>query len=208
MAKRSGSSRRWLERQRRDRFAQKASQQGQGSRAHFKLAQLDKRFRLIRSGQTILELGAAPGGWTAYLESCLKTGQLVVVDPREVAHQADTRWIQGAIGEPEVDKLLDNIFQASGADLVLSDMAPNISGIRIADQARSMELVRQAEEAADRYLKPGGDFVVKVFQGDGVDEWMTQLRRRYRQVKLAKPAASRAESREVYAVAREFLGLR
>lgn len=208
MAKRSRSSQRWLDRQKKDRFAQRAATGDAVSRAHFKLEQLDRRFGLLKSGLTILELGAAPGGWTAYVEDRIGTGRLVVCDTREVQVRGTTEWIRGYVGDPETDKLIDKLLINHPVDLVLSDMAPNISGIRAADQAQAMALAELADSAAEKYLKPGGTLVVKVFQGDGVDEWVVSLKSRFRRVKVAKPEASRAESREVYAVAREFLGLR
>jgi len=110
----------------------------------------------------------------------------------------------GACGEPEVDAELDAVFDNNPADLVLSDMAPNISGIRAVDQALCMELAELAETAADRWLKPGGQLVVKVFQGEGLDEWTRKLRKKFASVRTVKPRASRPDSREVYVVAERF----
>ncbi|MEZ5559673.1 MAG: RlmE family RNA methyltransferase [Pseudomonadales bacterium] len=208
MSKRSKSSGRWLDRQRRDPFARQAAAEGQISRAHFKLRQLDERFRLLRPGLRVLELGAAPGGWTRYVEEKVSGGLLVACDFRPVSAGAETVVVVGEFGDPETDARLDALFADEGVDLVLSDMAPNMSGNRATDQARSMYLADLAEVAALRWLKPGGALLVKVFQGEGLDDWVARLREHFARVQLCKPKASRPESREVFALAREFRGSR
>ena len=207
MAKRSKSSDQWLRRQRKDPFAKKARDQGQVSRAHFKLEELDQRFALLKPGQRVLELGAAPGGWTAYIEEKIKNGHLIVCDDRPVTHGANTVWVEGRYGEPAADAEIEQLCAVAPLDVVLSDMAPNMSGIKVADQARAMELAEFAEEAALRYLQPQGALVVKVFNGSGVDTWLAGLRAHFGKVRLIKPKASRSESREVYAVAQQFNGV-
>lgn len=204
MSKRSKSSDRWLQRQRRDPFARRAAAEGGLSRARFKLAQLDRRFALLTPGMTVLELGAAPGGWTRYVEERVAGGRVIACDPRPVSAGAETVVIESAYGEPETDRALEAQLGDGRVDLVLSDMAPNMSGNRTIDQARSMDLADLARDAAERWLKPGGDLVVKLFQGEGVDAWVAEQRGRFRTVVLTKPKASRAESREVYLVARGF----
>jgi 23S rRNA (uridine2552-2'-O)-methyltransferase len=201
VSKRSKSSHRWLTRQRRDPFARRAAAEGQVSRAHFKLGQLDRRFGLLRPGLTVLELGAAPGGWTRYLEDRLAGGLLVVCDPRPVSAGAHTVVIEAAYGEAEADRQLAAALGETRVDLVLSDMAPNMSGNRATDQARAMYLADLALDAAGRWLKPDGAMAVKLFQGEGMDTWIAEARRRFSKVRLGKPEASRAQSREVYAVA-------
>lgn len=201
MSKRSSSSHRWLTRQRRDPFARRAASEGQVSRAHFKLEQLDRRFGLLGRGLRVLELGAAPGGWTRYLEDRLAGGLLVVCDPRPVSAGADTVVIEAAYGEPETDRQIEAALAGEPVDLVLSDMAPNMSGNRTTDQARAMYLADLALDAAERWLKPGGALVVKLFQGEGTDAYVAALKERFTKARLAKPEASRSESREVYAVA-------
>ena len=204
-SRRSKSSERWLSRQRRDPYAKKAAETGRSSRAHFKLEQLDQRFRLLKPGMRVLELGAAPGGWTCYVEERIAPGgRLVAVDSRPVATTADTVLIEGLAGDPETDMKIDEELGGRTLDLVLSDMAPNISGIRTADQARQMELVGLAEAAADRWLKPGGTLVVKVFQGEGVEDWIRRIRGKCGAFKQVKPDASRPDSREMYAVAQRY----
>ncbi len=203
--RRSRSSDRWLSRQRRDPFSRLAAQTGKVSRAHFKLEQLDRRFRLLKPGMRVLELGAAPGGWTNYIEERIRPGgRLIAVDERPVTTGAETFVLEGLLGSGEIDARLAGLLDDPGLDLVLSDMAPNISGIRTADQARAMELVEMAEQAADRWLKAGGGLVVKVFQGEGVESWIRRVRGKYRAFKQVKPQASRPDSREMFAVAQGF----
>ena len=208
-----GSSSRWLSRQRRDPYAKAARREGHPSRAHYKIRQLDRRFGLLEKHHRVLELGAAPGGWTAWLAQRLTHGRVVAVDPLPVAPcAANVEFVQGRLGEPDVDARLARILgpeggsNPAGVDLVLSDMAPNVSGIRATDQARAMELAELASEAARRWLKPGGSLVVKIYQGDGIDDWLRETRRRFGRVRVVKPPASRPRSRENYAVARDYRG--
>lgn len=201
---RSGSSARWLARQRRDPFAIKAAKEGRISRAHFKLEELDRRVRLLRPGMRVLELGAAPGGWTHYVEEQVRGGLLIACDYRPVSAGADTVVVTGACGEPEVDAEIDRIIDGKLVDVVLSDMSPNISGIRAVDQALSMELAELAVRASERWLKPGGALVVKLFQGEGVEDWTANLRKKFSSVRNLKPRSSRPDSRELYVVAEQF----
>lgn len=209
------SSQRWLRRQRRDRFAKAAKREGHPSRAHYKLQQLDERFKLLREHHWVLELGAAPGGWTAYLAQRLTRGRIIAVDPRPITLGGNqVEVLQGCLGEPDVDKRLEGMLVAPGQhgsdgrlDLVLSDMAPNITGIRATDQALAMELVELASGSACRWLKPGGALVVKIYQGEGVAAWLRETKRQFAKVRMVKPPASRLDSRENYAVAQDFRGL-
>ena len=203
---RSKSSARWLARQRKDPYARKAAAEGRVSRAHFKLEEIDRRCRLMRPGMRVLELGAAPGGWTRYVEERIRGGLLVACDYRAISAGPDTRVVEGVFGEPEVDEEIAACLAGTPVDLVLSDMAPNISGIRTVDQALSMELAELAEHSADRWLKPRGQLVVKIFQGEGVEDWVRNLRKKYAKIRMLKPKASRPDSREVYLVAEDFQG--
>ncbi len=204
--KRGGSSGRWLERQRNDPYARRAVQEGSVSRAHFKLDQLDRRFRLISPGMWVLELGAAPGGWTAYLESRLgPSGRLIVCDSRPVHAGADTVVVSGLFGDAVVDEAIAGALGDRGVDLVLSDMSPNITGIRTRDQAETLDLAELAMAAAERWLKPGGVLVVKMFMGEGTDAWIRQIGKKFAKIRRAKPDASRQESREIYVVGQQFL---
>ncbi len=200
----SKSSKRWLDRQRRDVFAKRAQAESNVSRAHYKLEGLDKRFKLLRPKMRVLELGAAPGGWTRYVDSRVGDGLLVAIDPLPITVSGRVHTIEGEFGSQKVDDALAELIQPGSLHLVLSDMAPNISGVRAADQANAMYLADMALEASHRYLGPNGKMVVKIFQGAGVDEWMSAAREVFEKVVLAKPKASRPESREVFAVAQGF----
>lgn len=200
-SKRSKSSNRWLQRQKRDYFVKQAQDKGQVSRAHYKLQQIDQRYKLLRANSRVLELGAAPGGWTNYLESKLTKGILIAVDPLPITAGLQTQVIEGRAGEPEVDARIDEILGGEALDLVLSDMAPNISGVRAVDQARSMDLADVALTAATCWLRPGGGMAIKAFQGEGLDDWVKMLKAQFRKVSMTKPKASRPDSREVFVVA-------
>ncbi len=215
MAKRTKSSNQWMTRQKKDVFARRAASEGLVSRAHFKLEQMDQRFRLLQRGMVVLELGAAPGGWTRYVADKIadKTdrGRVVAVDFRPITAPASVVVIEGEAGTTQIDaQIARELATATGSeprcDLVISDMAPNITGIRAADQAASMHLAELAAEAAAMYLKRGGHLVVKMFQGEGVDEWLSEQRQRFEKCQFAKPKASRSESREVFAVCQRFKG--
>ena len=208
MAKRTKSSSRWLQRQNKDYFVRAAQDQGQVSRAHFKLLQLDQRFKLIKTQARVLELGAAPGGWTQYLQERVNQGLLIAVDPLPITAGMDTVVIEGRAGESAVDEAIEEALQGAALDLVLSDMAPNISGVRAVDQARAMDLADTALLACHRWLKPRGAMAIKAFQGEGLDEWVKDLRAQFSKVTVTKPKASRPESREVFVVAQGFLGSR
>ncbi|MCH1551694.1 MAG: RlmE family RNA methyltransferase [Pseudomonadales bacterium] len=204
MSKRSKSSNRWLERQKRDYFVRQAKDKGQVSRAHYKLVQLDERFKLLSPRSKVLELGAAPGGWTQFLESRLSKGMLIAVDPLPITAGLDTFVLEGRAGEESVDAQIESILAAERLDLVLSDMAPNISGVRAVDQARSMDLADITLTACRRWLRPRGAMALKAFQGEGLDAWVRALRDEFRKVTLTKPKASRPESREVFVVAQGY----
>ena len=206
MTKRTKSSQRWIERHKRDPYVKKAAERGLASRAHFKLAQLDARHSLLRPHMWVLELGAAPGGWTRYLASRVSGGRVLAVDYRPMQVPAGVVYVGLDIYSDEFIGAVDAALGERRLDLVLSDMSPNISGVRAADQAAAMGLIDLATESAMRWLKPGGALVVKMFQGEGVDGWVKEMRRFFGKAQLAKPAASRAESREVYGIATGFTG--
>ena len=204
MAKRSKSSERWLQRQRKDYFVRQAQAGGHISRAHYKLEQIDQRYRIIRPSQRVLELGAAPGGWTHYLENKLRGGLLIAIDPLPITSGQDTHVIEGMAGEEAVDQEIAEILDGAQLDLVLSDMAPNISGIRTVDQARAMDLADICLDYCQRWLRRGGALTIKSFQGEGLDTWVATLRKSFAKVNVTKPKASRSESREVFVVAQGF----
>ena len=204
MAKRSKSSERWLQRQRKDYFVRQAQEGGHISRAHYKLEQIDQRYRIIKPGQRVLELGAAPGGWTHYLENKLHGGMLIAIDPLPITCGQNTQVIEGMAGDEAVEREIADILDGAQLDLVLSDMAPNISGIRAVDQARAMDLADTCLEYCQRWLRPGGSMTIKSFQGEGLDAWVAMLKKSFDKVNVTKPKASRSDSREVFVVALRF----
>ena len=201
--RRSGGS--WRDRQERDPYVQRARRDGWRSRAVYKLEQIDQKERLIRPDMVCVDLGSAPGGWSQYVGRRLKgRARIVAVDLLAMDALPDVDFIQGDFEDDGVfERLLQAVGEA-GADLVMSDMAPNISGIKGVDQPRSMYLAELALDLARKVLKPGGSFVCKVFQGEGFDAFVVDARRCFERVRVMKPKASRAGSREVYLVARNF----
>ncbi len=204
MSKRKSSSGRWLQRQRRDPFVKQAQQSGWRSRAVFKLEQIDQRDQLIKPGQYIADLGCAPGGWSQYaLKKLRGQGRVIGLDLLPVADIAGLHYRQGDfLAEESIDWIASLCADNQGLDLVLSDMAPNLSGNRLLDQARSLELLDAAAAFCRRWLKPGGAFLAKAFQGEDLPEYAAGLKADYATVAWRKPAASRDESREVFLLAR------
>ena len=184
---------------------QRARSEGWRSRAVYKLQELDEKDRLVKPGQRIVDLGAAPGGWTQY---CVKKtkgqSKIIGIDLLPIDPMDGAILIQNDFESDEGLEALEVALNGKPVDLVLSDMAPNISGIASADQARATGLVELALDFCTRQLAPGGDFVAKAFQGDGFDPWFMDVRRAFERVVVRKPAASRPRSREVYVVARKF----
>jgi 23S rRNA (uridine2552-2'-O)-methyltransferase len=205
MPKRSKSSSRWLAEHHNDEFVQRALKEGWRSRAVFKLQQIQEAERLIRPGMRCVDLGAAPGGWSQYAAKLIgRKGRIVATDILPMDELAGVEFVLGDFREPEV---LEQVLQRVGADkvdLVLSDMAPNMAGIDSVDQPRAMYLAELALEFADRVLAPGGDLLVKLFQGAGFDQIIKDARARYAQVATKKPRASRSRSPEIYLLARKF----
>ncbi len=204
---RSKSSNRWLNEHFRDEYVKRAQSEGYRARAVYKLMELDGKDRLIRPGMTIVDLGAAPGGWSQYAARRLAgKGRIIALDILGMEPLDGVEFIQGDFREQEVlDRLLETLGDHR-ADLVMSDMAPNISGMSAVDQPRAMYLCELALALADEVLKKGGDFIVKLFQGEGFDDYARQLRARFDKVMFRKPRASRPRSREVYALGKGFRG--
>ena len=199
---RSGGSQRWLARQLNDPYVAAAKQQGFRSRAAFKLAELDERFRLIRRGALVVDLGAAPGGW-AQIAVQRGAGRVVGVDLLVVDPVPGAVMLQGDFTEPEVQERL--VAELGGkADLVVSDMAPNTTGHAATDHLRIIALAEAALEFAVEVLAEDGGFVAKVFQGGAEKTMLERLKRRFAAVRHAKPPASRKESSELYVVATGF----
>lgn len=203
---RSKSSGRWLERHVADPHVRRAVGAGYRSRAVWKLEELDRRDALLRPGATVLELGAAPGGWSQYaVQKVMPGGRVVASDILEMDALADVEFVRGDFTERAVADEIVERLGGGGADVVLSDMAPNLSGVVASDQARSIGLAELALEMCLEALRPGGAFAVKLFQGEGSDAYVKAVRGVFRSVKVRKPDASRASSREVYLVGKERL---
>jgi 23S rRNA (uridine2552-2'-O)-methyltransferase len=201
MSTRSKSSQRWLKEHFADPFVKRAQAEGLRSRAAYKLEELIERDRLLKPGMRVVDLGAAPGGWSQMLRQHLgDAGQVIALDILDMPRIAGVEMIVGDFREDEVLSQLEQALEGEPVDLVLSDMAPNMSGIASVDQARAMHLAELARDFADQHLKPGGAFLIKLFQGAGFDEYLKDLRRRYTKVTMRKPKASRTRSPEVYAL--------
>ncbi len=205
MSKPRRSSGSWRERQEKDPYVQRARREGWRSRAVFKLEQIDQKERLLKPGMVCVDLGSAPGGWSQYVTEKLRgKARIIAVDLLPMDTLPDVEFVQGDFRDDAIFETLLEAVGEAGADLVMSDMAPNISGTKAVDQPRSMYLAELALDLATRVLKPGGSFVCKVFQGEGFDEFVRDSRNSFDKVRVIKPTASRAGSREVYLVARNF----
>lgn len=198
MAK-SKSSRRWLTEHFDDQYVKMAQKQGLRSRAAFKLTELDDKYRLLRKGMCVVDLGSAPGSWTQVVQRALgESGKIVALDILAMDPLDRVTFIQGDFTEDEPLALLEGALDGQNVDLVLSDMAPNMSGMGAVDQPRAMYLAELALAFAEKWLEPGGSFVVKVFHGEGFDDFLRETRSLFEKVQIRKPSASRPRSREVY----------
>ena len=199
---RSKSSQQWLKEHFADPFVKKAQAEGMRSRAAYKLEELIERDKLLRPGMIVVDLGAAPGGWSQVVRRDLGSkGRVIAMDILEMPSIAGVDFIHGDFREDEAVLRLEAVVGGASVDLVLSDMAPNMSGVDSVDQARAMYLSELAVEFADKHLKKGGNFLIKLFMGEGFDAYMKDLKTRYTKVITRKPAASRRRSNEVYALA-------
>ena len=205
MPRRTGSSQRWRQRQDRDIYVEQASRAGWRSRAVFKLEQIQAKERLLEPGSVCIDLGSAPGGWSQ-LAACLvaSRGRVIAVDLLPMEPIPGVEFLQGDFTNAETLAALRALVGATRVDLVMSDMAPNISGNRAIDQPRSLALLDDALLFARQVLRPGGDLLLKAFQGEGIAAFTRELRSYFRSVKTIKPKASRPESREIYLLARSF----
>ena len=192
----------WKSRQESDPYVKRAQKEGWRSRAVFKIAELDKKYRLLQGGSVVIDLGAAPGGWSQYAAKIvLPKGRVVAMDILPMDAIPGVEFIQADFTTDFALQQLQGAVKKQGASLVISDMAPNISGVRSVDQPRSMYLVELGLDLARKTLAGGGHFVAKVFHGEGFDELLNECRKSFKSVRIRKPAASRPESRETYVVA-------
>lgn len=199
---RTKSSRRWLKEHFDDEYVLRAQREGWRSRAVYKLQELDEKYRLLKPGMTVVDLGAAPGAWSQYALSRVgKKGRVVAMDILPIEPIPGVDFLEGDFRDEAVYARFLELVGAAPVDLVMSDIAPNISGVEAVDQPRAMYLVELAVDFADQALRGGGTFLAKVFQGEGFDELVRSLRGRYERVIVRKPKASRPRSREVYLLA-------
>jgi 23S rRNA (uridine2552-2'-O)-methyltransferase len=199
---RSKSSAGWLREHFSDVYVKKAQAEGVRSRAVYKLEELLDRDRLLKPGMTVVDLGAAPGGWSQLVRQRLgEHGRVFALDILPMQGIAGVDFLEGDFREESVLRALEARLAGQPVDLVLSDMAPNMSGVALADQIRAMNLAELALDFSRQWLKPGGAFLIKLFQGAGFDDYLRSLRADFSRVTMRKPKASRARSREVYALA-------
>jgi 23S rRNA (uridine2552-2'-O)-methyltransferase len=205
MTRRSKSSDRWLKEHFADPYVQRARAEGWRSRAVFKLEEIDRRERLLRPGRVVLDLGAAPGAWSQYARARVgSSGRVIASDILPMEPLPQVQFVQGDFREAAVLAQLLALTPAREVDVVLSDMAPNLSGVDVIDQPRAMYLAELALQLAGDVLKGGGDALIKVFQGAGFEDLVRAARQRFRKVKLVKPSASRSRSPEMYLLAMQF----
>lgn len=199
------SSGSWRDRQERDPYVQKARKEGWRSRAVFKLEEIDRKERLLRPDMIVVDLGAAPGGWSQFVSERLKgRARIVAIDLLPMDALPDVRILTADFTEDSALEALMEALDGRSVDLVMSDMAPNISGTKAVDQPRSMYLAELALDFSGRVLGKNGAFVCKLFQGEGFDAFVRDARQRFEKVRVIKPAASRSGSSEVYLVARNY----
>ncbi len=202
---RSKSSSRWLKEHFDDPFVKMAQKDGYRSRASYKLLEIQEKDNILRPGMTVIDLGSAPGGWSQVTSRVIgDKGTLIASDILPMSAIADVTFIEGDFTE---ERVFNEIMDAVGnqpVDLVISDMAPNMSGIRTADQAAAMYLCELALDLASKVLRPGGDFLIKIFHGEGFDEYLRDVRGRFEKVQMRKPSSSRDRSREQYLLGRSL----
>ena len=202
---RAGKTRRWLQDHRSDVFVKRAAQEGYRSRAAYKLAEIDDRDSIFAPGQVVVDLGAAPGGWSQLAAARTRPGgRVVAMDLLAMEPLPGVELIRGDFHQRETLARLEAVLAGRTVDLVLSDMAPNISGIRVSDQARAMALAELALDFADTHLVAGGTVLIKVFQGADYPAFLAAMKRRCRDTRVRKPEASRRESAEHYLLGRGF----
>jgi len=202
---RSKSSTDWLKEHFNDEYVKLSQKEGYRSRAIYKLKEIQEKDRIIKHGMTVVDLGAAPGGWCQYaVELVGKKGRVIGSDILPIDPLPFVEFIQGDFTDERILEELLELIGKDKADIVISDMAPNLSGNDAIDQPTSIYLCELALDMAQQILAPNGAMIVKLFQGAGSDEYLKEVRKSFRQVKIRKPKASRARSREVYVVAQQF----
>lgn len=204
---RSKSSARWLNEHVNDPFVKQAQKDGYRSRASYKLLEINEKDKLIRPGMLVVDLGSAPGGWSQVASRLVGTsGRVIASDILPMDSLPDVTFIQGDFTEDSVFEQILQAINGDPVDVVISDMAPNLSGIAAADQAASIYLIELALDMAQQVLKPKGSFIAKAFQGEGYETFVKEVRSHFDTVVIRKPEASRSRSREVYVVGKGFRG--
>lgn len=204
---RSKTSLGWLKRHVNDPYVKQAQKDGYRSRASYKLLEVQEKYKLIRPGMTVVDLGAAPGGWSQVTSRLIGgQGRLIASDILEMDSIPDVTFVQGDFTQDEVLAQILDAVGNSQVDLVISDMAPNMSGTPAVDMPKAMFLCELALDLAARILKPGGNFVIKVFQGEGFDAYVKDARQKFDKVQMIKPDSSRGSSREQYMLAWGYRG--
>jgi 23S rRNA (uridine2552-2'-O)-methyltransferase len=207
VVQRSKSSANWLREHFNDPFVKQAQKDGYRSRASYKLLEIQEKDRLIRPGMSVIDLGAAPGGWSQVTSRLIGgQGRLIASDILEMDSIPDVTFIQGDFTQDEVLRQILEAVGDSHVDLVISDMAPNMSGTPAVDIPRAMFLCELALDLATRVLRPGGDFLIKIFQGEGFDVYLKDVRTKFDKVQMRKPSSSRDRSREQYLLGKGFKG--
>ena len=204
--KRSKSSFEWIEGHRNDEFVLRAKREGYRSRASFKLLEIDYKYRLLKPGMVVVDLGAAPGGWTqVVLQKVGRRGRVIGIDTLDIESLPGAEFIKGDFATDQALAELLSCLNGSMVDLVISDMTPNLSGMKDIDQPRVLYLVDLVVEFSKKTLKPGGDVLVKCFEGEGIDQVRKEFANNFKRLNNVKPKASRKKSREIYIVGRGFL---
>lgn len=204
---RSKSSQRWLKEHFDDPFVKQAQKDGYRSRASYKLLEIQEKDHILKNGMTVIDLGAAPGGWSQVVSRIIgEHGRLIASDILSMNSIADVTFIQGDFTDDKVFETLLETINHQPVDLVISDMAPNMSGMRSVDQTKAMLLCELALDMALKVLKPGGCFLIKIFQGEGFDAYLQMVRQSFDKVQIRKPNSSRDRSREQYLLAKGFKG--
>jgi len=200
-----GSSRRWMHEHLNDEYVKKAQKEGYRSRSVYKLLEIIEKNQIINKGDRILDLGAAPGGWSQVARKIVgKSGQVIASDILSIEEISGVNFLQGDFTEQSVYDELITLTEGSSIDIVLSDMAPNMSGQLSVDQPKSMYLAELAIDLAVKTLSKNGHFIVKIFQGDGFDDYVKNARKVFKKVSIIKPKASRPRSKEVYLLASQL----
>jgi 23S rRNA (uridine2552-2'-O)-methyltransferase len=197
----------WMHEHLRDEFVLKAQQDGYASRAAYKLLGIQEQDQILRPGMTVVDLGAAPGGWSQVASKLVgPKGRVIAIDLLPMDASGDFIFIQGDFTDDAILEKLMETLDGQKVDVILSDMSPNLSGQRVVDQPRVAYLVELALDCVARILKPGGTFVTKFFQGEGIDSIMLTMKHQFKSFKTRKPKASRSKSREIYLLGKGFLG--